>query len=109
MRGLSAGYGGVDALRGVDLELAPGRLTALIGPNGAGKSTLLRCLTGLLRPRSGQITMGDERLDKLSPSRIAALGLCQVPEGRRLFGRQSHRRQPARRGMGAAPQPPSAE
>jgi branched-chain amino acid transport system ATP-binding protein len=89
VRGVSAGYGGVDALRGVDLKLAPGRLTALIGPNGAGKSTLLRCLTGLMRPRAGEIMMGDHRLDRLSPSRIAGLGLCQVPEGRRLFGRQT--------------------
>ena len=87
--GLHAGYGGVDALRGVNLDLQAGRLTALIGPNGAGKSTLLRCLTGLLRPRLGEVSFNGERIDRLSASRIAALGVCQVPEGRRLLGRQS--------------------
>jgi branched-chain amino acid transport system ATP-binding protein len=87
--GLHAGYGGVDALRDVSLELQAGRLTALIGPNGAGKSTLLRCLTGLLRPRLGEVRFNGDRIDRLSASRIAALGVCQVPEGRRLFGRQS--------------------
>jgi branched-chain amino acid transport system ATP-binding protein len=87
--GLHAGYGGVDALRDVNLELQAGRLTALIGPNGAGKSTLLRCLTGLLRPRLGEVRFNGDRIDRLSASRIAALGVCQVPEGRRLFGRQS--------------------
>jgi branched-chain amino acid transport system ATP-binding protein len=87
--GLHAGYGGVDALRGVNLELRAGRLTTLIGPNGAGKSTLLRCLTGLLRPRLGEIRFNGQRIDRLPASRIASLGVCQVPEGRRLFGRQS--------------------
>jgi branched-chain amino acid transport system ATP-binding protein len=87
--GLHAGYGGVDALRDVNLDLQAGRLTALIGPNGAGKSTLLRCLTGLLRPRLGEVRFNGERIDRLPASRIAALGVCQVPEGRRLFGRQS--------------------
>jgi branched-chain amino acid transport system ATP-binding protein len=86
---LHAGYGGVDALRGVNLELQAGRLTALIGPNGAGKSTLLRCLTGLLRPRVGEVRFNGQRIDRLPASRVAALGVCQVPEGRRLFGRQS--------------------
>jgi len=87
--GLHAGYGGVDALRDVSLELQAGRLTALIGPNGAGKSTLLPCITGLLRPLSGGVRFNGERIDRLPASRIAALGVCQVPEGRRLFGRQS--------------------
>ncbi len=87
--GLHAGYGGADALRGVNLELRAGRLTALIGPNGAGKSTLLRCLTGLLRPRLGEVRLNGQRIDRMPASRIASLGVCQVPEGRRLFGRQS--------------------
>jgi branched-chain amino acid transport system ATP-binding protein len=87
--GLHAGYGGVDALRGVNLDLQAGRLTTLIGPNGAGKSTLLRCLTGLLKPRLGEVRFNGQRIDRMPASRIAALGVCQVPEGRRLFGRQS--------------------
>ena len=89
IRDLRAGYGGVDAVRGVDLTLRSGQLTALIGPNGAGKSTILRCITGLLRPRTGQVVLNGQRIDRKSASRIAALGVCQVPEGRRLFARQS--------------------
>ena len=89
VRNLRAGYGGVDAVRGVDLTLRAGQLTALIGPNGAGKSTILRCLTGLLKPRTGEVTLDGRRIDRLSASRIASLGVCQVPEGRRLFARQS--------------------
>ena len=89
VEGLRAGYGGVDALRGVDLALEPGRVTAVIGPNGAGKSTLLRCLTGLMRPRAGTVALNGERIDRLSSGKIASLGICQVPEGRRLFGSQT--------------------
>jgi branched-chain amino acid transport system ATP-binding protein len=89
VEGLRAGYGGVDAITDVDLTLEPGKVTAVIGPNGAGKSTLLRCLTGMLRPRAGTVILNGERIDRLSPGRIAALGVCQVPEGRRLFGPQT--------------------
>ena len=89
LRGVSAGYGGVDAIRDLDLVVEPGRLGVLIGPNGAGKSTTLRCIAGLLRPRSGEILYDGQRIDRMSPSRIAKLGITQVPEGRRLFGRQT--------------------
>jgi branched-chain amino acid transport system ATP-binding protein len=89
VEGLRAGYGGVDALNGVDLALEPGRVTAVIGPNGAGKSTLLRCLTGLMRPRAGTVALNGQRIDRLSSGRIASLGVCQVPEGRRLFATQT--------------------
>ena len=89
VEGLRAGYGGVDALQGVDLTLEPGQVTAVIGPNGAGKSTLLRCLTGLMRPRAGTVALNGQRIDRLSSGKIASLGVCQVPEGRRLFGTQT--------------------
>jgi branched-chain amino acid transport system ATP-binding protein len=89
VEGLRAGYGGVDALKGVDLSLTPGQVTAVIGPNGAGKSTLLRCLTGLMKPRAGTVVLNGERIDRLSSGKIASLGVCQVPEGRRLFGSQT--------------------
>jgi branched-chain amino acid transport system ATP-binding protein len=89
VEGLRAGYGGVDALRGVDLALESGQVTAVIGPNGAGKSTLLRCLTGLMRPRAGTVALNGHRIDRLSSGKIASLGICQVPEGRRLFGSQT--------------------
>jgi branched-chain amino acid transport system ATP-binding protein len=89
VEGLRAGYGGGGALNGVDLALEPGQVTAVIGPNGAGKSTLLRCLTGLMRPRAGTVALNGERIDRLSSGKIASLGVCQVPEGRRLFGTQT--------------------
>jgi branched-chain amino acid transport system ATP-binding protein len=89
VEGLRAGYGGVDALKSVELTLEPGRVTAVIGPNGAGKSTLLRCLTGLMRARAGSVVLNGQRIDRLSSGKIAALGVCQVPEGRRLFGTQT--------------------
>jgi branched-chain amino acid transport system ATP-binding protein len=89
LQGVSAGYGGVDAVRDLDLVVEPGRLGVLIGPNGAGKSTTLRCVAGLMRPRTGQILYDGQRIDRMAPSAIAKLGITQVPEGRRLFGRQS--------------------
>ncbi len=89
VEGLRAGYGGVDALSGVDLELAAGKVTAVIGPNGAGKSTLLKCLTGMIKPRAGTVTLNGKRIDRLSAGKIASLGITQVPEGRRLFSSQT--------------------
>ena len=89
VEGLHAGYGGVPALSGVDLRLEAGSVTAVIGPNGAGKSTLLKCLTGMVRPRSGSVYLDGRRIDRMSSGRIAGLGVCQVPEGRRLFATQT--------------------
>ena len=57
-----AGYGGGDVLRGVDLEVDPGSITCIVGPNGAGKSTVLRTISGLLRPRTGEIRFKDASL-----------------------------------------------
>jgi len=82
-RGLSAGYGGIRVLEGVDLEVPPGELTVVVGPNGAGKTTLLRALSGLL-PRSGEVLLDGEPLPE-SPAAIVSRGLAQVPEGRALF------------------------
>jgi branched-chain amino acid transport system ATP-binding protein len=89
VEGLRAGYGGVDALSGVDLTLEAGKVTAVIGPNGAGKSTLLKCLTGMIKPRAGTVHLNGKRIDRLSSGRIASMGVCQVPEGRRLFSTQT--------------------
>ena len=78
-------YGAIHALKGVTLNVSEGEIVTLIGANGAGKSTTLRAISGLLRPRGGSIRLGDEELTRLPPEQIVRRGLCQVPEGRRVF------------------------
>src|SRR6516165_983322 len=89
--GLDAGYGAVKALRGVTLRVAAGETVALLGTNGNGKSTLMKCITGLVRPWRGVMTLTlDGRahdLTRLSAEAIVDLGVAMVPEGRRLFPR----------------------
>lgn len=81
---LNAGYGGVQVLWDVSLEVGDAAV-ALVGPNGAGKTTLLKVISGLLPAMGGSITYGDVRLNGLSPHEIVAHGIVHVPEGRRLF------------------------
>ncbi|MEW6045955.1 MAG: ABC transporter ATP-binding protein [Bacillota bacterium] len=83
--GLDFAYGQAVVLRGVSLEVAHGEMVGIIGPNGAGKTTLLRLISGLLRPRQGEIWFGEDRVDRMPPYRVARLGLVHVPEGRHLF------------------------
>ncbi len=85
VEGVVAGYGGGDVLRGVSLEVVPGGITCVVGPNGAGKSTLLRAISGLLRPRLGQIHLHGEPLVGKSPRQILKLGVVQVPQNHSLF------------------------
>jgi branched-chain amino acid transport system ATP-binding protein len=87
--GLSVGYGDIPVLRGVDLRVEPGEAVALIGANGAGKSTLLRCLSGLLRARSGTIVFGGEDITQLRPDLVVGRGLVHCPEGRAILRRMS--------------------
>jgi branched-chain amino acid transport system ATP-binding protein len=82
---LSVGYGGSDVLRGVSLTVADGGITCVVGPNGAGKSTLLGAISGLLRPRTGRITLRGEELTGKSPRRILQSGVVQVPQNHSLF------------------------
>jgi branched-chain amino acid transport system ATP-binding protein len=82
-------YGAIHALRGVSMKVEEGEIVTLIGSNGAGKSTTLRTISGLLRPREGEIKLRDERIDGRRPHEIVALGICQAPEGRRVFARMS--------------------
>jgi branched-chain amino acid transport system ATP-binding protein len=82
-------YGAIHALRGISISVEDGEIVTLIGSNGAGKSTTLRTISGLLRPRQGTVSLGDRRLDGLRPHQIVQLGVCQSPEGRRVFARMT--------------------
>lgn len=78
-------YGAIEALHGISLDVNPGEIVALIGSNGAGKSTLLNTISGLVRPTSGRVLYDDVELNKIPPDEIVGRGICQVPEGRRIF------------------------
>lgn len=82
---IESGYGEVQILWGVSLELQQGQLTSLVGPNGAGKTTLLRAVTGLLPAWKGSVTFDGRNVTRLSPHEKAQIGLVLVPEGRQLF------------------------
>ncbi|HYM71208.1 MAG TPA: ATP-binding cassette domain-containing protein, partial [bacterium] len=84
---LCAGYGQADVLHGVSLDVRAGQIATLIGANGAGKSTLLRTISGLLRPRTGQIYLGRVSIGGAPPDRIVALGVAHIPEGRQVLAR----------------------
>ena len=82
-------YGTIHALRGVTMHVDEGEIVTLIGSNGAGKSTTLRSVSGLLRPRKGEIILRGKRIDGLRPHEIVELGVSQSPEGRRVFARMT--------------------
>jgi len=82
---LNVFYGKSQALRGVSLRVDDGEIVALVGANGAGKTTLLNTISGLLRPASGSVEFLGQRIDRLAPHKIMKLGICQIPEGRKLF------------------------
>jgi branched-chain amino acid transport system ATP-binding protein len=86
VRGLKVAYGGIQAVRGIDFEVAEGELVCLIGANGAGKSSTLKGVMGLAHPH-GEVLFDGERLHKLPTHAIACPGLALVPEGRGIFGR----------------------
>jgi len=85
VRGLEAGYGDVQVLWGVDLDVAEGAIVSLMGANGAGKTTLLLAVSGMLSHCRGRIRLGGEDIAGHAPDRIVAAGIAHVPEGRRLF------------------------
>ena len=85
VRDLHVAYGAAPALWGVSLRVAEGELLCVVGPNGAGKTTLINAIAGILRVRSGVISMAGAALQALPPHRYCAAGIAVVPEGRRLF------------------------
>jgi branched-chain amino acid transport system ATP-binding protein len=78
-------YGNIQALKGVSLEISAGEIVTLIGANGAGKTTTLMSISGLVPPRSGEILFEGQTIHGMAPNDIVSLGICQVPEGRRIF------------------------
>ncbi len=89
IRDLHVYYGAIHALKGISMDVNEGEIVTLIGANGAGKTTTLRTISGLVRPRDGEIMFDGESLLKYRPHQIVAKGIIHVPEGRRVFARMS--------------------
>jgi branched-chain amino acid transport system ATP-binding protein len=85
LRGIVAGYGQGDILRGLDLDVPAGQITCLIGPNGSGKSTVLRVISGLLAPTAGKVSLAGDDVTGWSPRALLTRGLAHVPQERGLF------------------------
>ncbi|MFO7686293.1 MAG: ABC transporter ATP-binding protein [Desulfobacterales bacterium] len=89
LRSVKTFYGKIQALKGINIKISEGEIITLIGANGAGKSTTLMSISGVVPPRSGEILFMGQPIQNLSPNKIVALGISQVPEGRRIFPRLS--------------------
>jgi len=89
IRSISSRYGRIEALRGIDLDIKQGQLVALVGANGAGKTTLLRTISGVQPASAGSIHLFGRDITRLPPNERVRLGICQVPEGRHVFGPMS--------------------
>jgi branched-chain amino acid transport system ATP-binding protein len=89
LRNVDAGYGSFQALFGASLEVRLGEAVGVIGPNGAGKTTLMRVISGLIRPRGGQVLWNGQDLAAVPGHKIVELGVAHVPENRRLFPRMT--------------------
>ena len=85
LSGVNVLYGDLQVIWDVSLRFEKGEVIAILGPNGAGKSTILKTISGLLKPKSGEIKFLDRRIDGLQPHQIVELGISHVPEGRHLF------------------------
>ena len=85
LRAVDVAYGDLPALTAVDLVIEPGEILSVVGANGAGKTTMLRAISGLLRPRAGEILLDGVRLDRLPTHGVVEHGVVQVPEGRKIF------------------------
>ncbi len=85
IKNLEAGYGNVQVLQGISIDVPKGKVVTLIGSNGAGKTTTMRAVSGMIKPTAGEITLRGKRVDGLESYTIAKLGLAHSPEGRRVF------------------------
>ncbi len=85
VRGLRAGYGPIEVLHGLSLDVPAGKIVSVIGANGAGKTTLLMTLCGVIRPSTGEIKLDGQSINHLQPEELVGFGVVQVPEGRRVF------------------------
>ena len=85
IKNLEAGYGKVQVLHGISMEVPKGKVVTLIGSNGAGKTTTMRAISGMVKPTAGEINLHGKRIDGLESYSIAKLGLAHSPEGRRVF------------------------
>ena len=86
---LQVAYGGIQALRGIDMEVPDGKIVTLIGANGAGKSTTLRTISGLVKAKAGSVTYDGKELLGKPINEVLEAGIAQVPEGRRVFANLS--------------------
>jgi len=87
LRNIHTYYGNIHALKGISVTVDKGEIVTLIGSNGAGKTTTLKTISGVLQPKEGTITLEGRRIDRTPAHDIVALGICQAPEGRRIFPR----------------------
>lgn len=87
LRDVHTYYGNIHALKGVSLTVEPGEIVTLIGSNGAGKSTTLNTISGLLQPRTGEVWLEGKRIDGTPANEVVKMGVCQAPEGRKIFAR----------------------
>ena len=85
VRDLVVAYGGIEALKGISIDVPDGKIVTLIGANGAGKSTLLRTVMGLVKPKGGTVEYNGEALNGMNSQQIVTRGITLVPEGRRVF------------------------
>lgn len=85
LRGINSYYGNIQALHDISLKIEEGEIITLIGANGAGKSTTLMSISGIVPPRTGEILFKGKPISRMTPDKIVALGICQVPEGRHIF------------------------
>jgi branched-chain amino acid transport system ATP-binding protein len=89
LKNVHSGYGSIKALKGVSLKVMPGEIVAIIGANGAGKSTTLMTICGIVPVEKGEVYYEGKLINRVSPEKLPTMGLCQVPEGRRIFPRLS--------------------